>query len=202
MTFLIAGLQEIPQILYEAARVDGANAWQQFRFVTLPQLRRQLAFVLVADTVGNFLVFAPVQILTRGGPQHSTNLVMFEIYTRAFQTGDVMYRGPVRMLSASTVPSYGFEFKMFPYAGQRRGMMQLRAASIGAATVLSNLPKCWNGTFRHPDVHDFLCDSATVRLERPMPMQIAGDAGGYRDHVRFDVADRSVDLVDFTATLN
>jgi multiple sugar transport system permease protein len=89
MTFLIAGLQEIPITLYEAARVDGANAWQQFRFITLPQLRRQLGFVLVADTVGNFLVFAPVQILTRGGPQHSTNLVMFEIYTRAFRTGDV-----------------------------------------------------------------------------------------------------------------
>lgn len=89
MTFLIAGLQEIPNNLYEAAQVDGANAWQQFRYVTLPQLRRQLAFVLVADTVGNFLVFAPVPILTRGGPQHSTNLVMFEIYTRAFQTGDV-----------------------------------------------------------------------------------------------------------------
>jgi multiple sugar transport system permease protein len=86
---LIAGLQEIPTSLYEAASVDGANAWQQFRFVTLPQLRRPLAFVLVADTVGNFLVFAPVQILTRGGPQHSTNLVMFEIYTRAFQTNDV-----------------------------------------------------------------------------------------------------------------
>jgi multiple sugar transport system permease protein len=89
MTFLIAGLQEIPTNLYEAARVDGATAWQQFRYVTLPQLRRQLAFVLVADTVGNFLVFAPVQILTRGGPRHSTNLVMFEIYTRAFQTNDI-----------------------------------------------------------------------------------------------------------------
>lgn len=89
MTFLVAGLQEIPKNLYEAARVDGANAWQQFRYVTLPQLRRQLAFVLVADTVGNFLVFAPIQILTRGGPQYSTNLVMFEIYTRAFQINDV-----------------------------------------------------------------------------------------------------------------
>jgi multiple sugar transport system permease protein len=89
MTFLVAGLQEIPKSLYEAARVDGANAWQQFWHVTLPQLRRQLAFVLVADTVGNFLVFAPVQILTRGGPRHMTNLVMFEIYTRAFQTNDV-----------------------------------------------------------------------------------------------------------------
>ena len=89
MTFLVAGLQEIPKSLYEAARVDGANAWQQFWYVTLPLLRRQLAFVLVADTVGNFLVFAPVQILTRGGPRHTTNLVMFEIYTRAYQTNDV-----------------------------------------------------------------------------------------------------------------
>jgi len=88
MTILLAGLQDIPKSLYEAARIDGMNRWQQFRFVTLPQLRRPLTFVLVADTVANFLVFAPVQILTRGGPQRSTNLIMHEIYTRAFATGD------------------------------------------------------------------------------------------------------------------
>ena len=88
MTFLIAGLQDIPRTLYEAATVDGANAWQRFRFITVPQLRRPLTFVLVADTVSNFLVFAPVQILTRGGPQGSTNLIMNEIYTRAFVARD------------------------------------------------------------------------------------------------------------------
>ncbi len=69
MTFIIAGLQDIPRSLYEAVRIDGANRWQQFRFVTLPQLRRPLTFVLVANTVANFLVFAPVQILTAGGPK-------------------------------------------------------------------------------------------------------------------------------------
>jgi multiple sugar transport system permease protein len=88
MTFLIAGLQDIPRSLYEAVTIDGANAWQRFRYVTLPQLRRPLTFVLVANTVANFLVFAPVQILTKGGPQGSTNLVMNEIYQRAFLTGD------------------------------------------------------------------------------------------------------------------
>ena len=88
MTILLAGLQDIPKSLYEAARIDGMNRWQQFINVTLPQLRRPLTFVLVADTVSNFLVFAPVQILTRGGPQRSTNLIMHEIYTRAFATGD------------------------------------------------------------------------------------------------------------------
>lgn len=88
MTFLLAGLQDIPKSLYEAARIDGMNRWQQFVNVTLPQLRRPLTFVLVADTVSNFLVFAPVQILTRGGPQRSTNLIMHEIYNRAFGAGD------------------------------------------------------------------------------------------------------------------
>jgi multiple sugar transport system permease protein len=88
MTFLIAGLQDIPKSLYEAVTIDGANRWQRFRYVTLPQLRRPLTFVLVADTVANFLVFAPVQILTKGGPQGSTNLIMNEVYTRAFVSGD------------------------------------------------------------------------------------------------------------------
>jgi multiple sugar transport system permease protein len=89
MTFLLAGLKEIPIALYEAAVIDGATPWQQFRYITLPQLRRPLTFVLVADTVANFLVFAPVQILTKGGPQGSTNLIMNDIYTRGFLSGDV-----------------------------------------------------------------------------------------------------------------
>lgn len=88
MTMLITGLQDIPKSLYEAVRIDGANAWQRFRYVTLPQLRRPLTFVLVADTVANFLIFAPVQILTKGGPQGATNLIMNDIYTRAFEQGD------------------------------------------------------------------------------------------------------------------
>ena len=68
--------------------MDGANRWQSFRHITLPQLRRPLTFVLVANTVANFLVFAPVQILTKGGPQGATDLIMNEIYTRAFVSGD------------------------------------------------------------------------------------------------------------------
>jgi ABC-type sugar transport system permease subunit len=84
MTFLLAGLQEIPKSLYEAVRTDGTNRWQQFRYVTLPQLRRPLTFVLVANTVANFLVFAPAQILPQGGPQGSTNLIMNEVYSQAF----------------------------------------------------------------------------------------------------------------------
>lgn len=88
MMFLLAGLKDVPSSLYEAAVIDGAGRWQKFWYVTLPMLRRPLLFVLVADTIANFLVFGPVQILTNGGPRHSTNFVMMEVYTRTFVYSD------------------------------------------------------------------------------------------------------------------
>jgi multiple sugar transport system permease protein len=103
MTMLIAGLQDIPKSLYEAVTIDGANGWQRFRYVTLPQLRRPLTFVLVADTVANFLVFAPVSILTNGGPEGSTDLIMNEIYTSAFINGDPGSAGAATMVLVTLV---------------------------------------------------------------------------------------------------
>ena len=89
MMFLVAGLKEIDPHLYEAAELDGAATWQKFRFITVPQLRRQLAFVLVADTISNLLLFAPVQILTKGGPNGSTDVIMNDIFERAYVQADV-----------------------------------------------------------------------------------------------------------------
>ena len=113
MTFLIAGLQDIPKVQYEAARIDGATPWQTFWYVTLPQLRRPLTFVLVANTVANFLVFAPVQILTKGGPQNSTNLIMNEIYTRAFISGDTSSAAAATVvLVALVLVIVGIQFRL------------------------------------------------------------------------------------------
>ena len=87
--FLLAGLQNISPTVLEAAKIDGANSWQSFTKITLPLLRRVLAFVLVADTVANFLMFAPILLLTSGGPRLSTNLIMYETYRRGFLYGDL-----------------------------------------------------------------------------------------------------------------
>ena len=87
--FILAGLQNIPPPVLEAAKIDGANSWQSFTRITLPLLRRVLAFVLVADTVANFLMFAPILLLTNGGPRLSTNLIMYETYRRGFLYGDL-----------------------------------------------------------------------------------------------------------------
>ncbi|MVA76665.1 ABC transporter permease subunit [Auraticoccus sp. F435] len=88
MMFLIAGLKEIDPTLYEAAQIDGAGRWRQLVSITIPQLRRQLIFVLVADTISNLLVFAPVQILTNGGPNGRTDLIMNNIFERAYVAAD------------------------------------------------------------------------------------------------------------------
>lgn len=84
MVFLLAGLQQIPAAIYEAASLDGASAWRRFGHVTFPLLRRVLAFVLVADTAVNVLMFVPVYLLTGGGPNGSTTLLMFHAYRAAF----------------------------------------------------------------------------------------------------------------------
>ncbi|MFJ2833248.1 carbohydrate ABC transporter permease [Streptomyces sp. NPDC087263] len=88
MIFLIAGLNDIPQVYYEAAEVDGAGPLRQFWSVTLPQLRRPLLFVLVADTVSNFVLFAPMQILTNGGPEQKSNFLMYDIFHNSFDLAD------------------------------------------------------------------------------------------------------------------
>ena len=87
--FLVAGLHQVPKDVIEAARLDGGRYWGTLWHVRLPLMRRPLAFVLVADTAVNLLLFAPVQILTRGGPVDSTNLVMFDIYRNAFVFADL-----------------------------------------------------------------------------------------------------------------
>jgi len=113
MMFLIAGINDIPQELHEAAALDGASAWRRFWRITLPLVRRPLAFVLVADTITNFLVFAPVQVLTQGGPQGSTNLMMFEIYERAYKLGDLnTANAEVVILIAITLVIVAVQFRM------------------------------------------------------------------------------------------
>lgn len=88
-TILVAGLHDIPRDLYEAAALDAAPRWRTFRDLTLPLLRRPLLFVVVAGTIVDFLAFAPSQILTSGGPEGSTNVLIYEIFTQAFTNQDM-----------------------------------------------------------------------------------------------------------------
>jgi len=88
---LLAGLQNVPPILYRAARLDGATAWQTFRFVTLPQLRTTLLICVVLQSIWALKSFDLVYVLTRGGPVNDTLLLNFLSYRVTFQFGDIGY---------------------------------------------------------------------------------------------------------------
>jgi multiple sugar transport system permease protein len=85
MIILLAGLQGIPPELYEAARIDGASAWAQFRHVTLPMLRPVLLLVAVITVSGYFQLFAEPYVMTRGDPLQSTVSVLYFMYEEGFK---------------------------------------------------------------------------------------------------------------------
>ncbi len=84
MVIYLAGLQGIPAYLYEAATLDGANAWKQFRNITLPMLQPITFFLFVTGIINCFKVFEQVQILTNGGPMNATTTIVHQIYNRGF----------------------------------------------------------------------------------------------------------------------
>jgi len=82
---LLAGLQHIPRALYEAAAIDGAGPVRRFRHITIPQLRPVLLFVSIMSIIGSLQVFGQTYIITRGGPESSTRVLVQFIYETAFQ---------------------------------------------------------------------------------------------------------------------
>jgi multiple sugar transport system permease protein len=85
MVLFLAGLQSVPEQLYEAARIDGANTWQRFTAITIPMLSSTTFFVLVISVINSFQVFEQAFIMTEGGPANATNTIVFNIYRYAFQ---------------------------------------------------------------------------------------------------------------------
>jgi multiple sugar transport system permease protein len=91
MVVFLAGLQAIPQQLYEAAKVDGSSSWQTFRSVTLPLLSPALFFVVVTSIIGSFQVFDQALIMTNGGPGSRTTTLVMYIYRTGFENYDQGY---------------------------------------------------------------------------------------------------------------
>jgi multiple sugar transport system permease protein len=95
LVLFLAGLQEISESLYDAAKIDGANRWALFRYITLPGLRTTVLFVGVTTIIGSFRVFGQVLVMTGGGPFDSTRTLVQHIYETGFRN--------FRMGSASSI---------------------------------------------------------------------------------------------------
>ncbi|MGL4621577.1 carbohydrate ABC transporter permease [Chroococcidiopsis sp.] len=91
MVVFLAGLQAIPPSRYEAAELDGANAWQQFWYITLPGLRPTLIFATITTAIFTLRGFEQIYVVTGGGPLNSTNILVYYIYQEAFGQFDFGY---------------------------------------------------------------------------------------------------------------
>lgn len=95
MIIFVAGLQNIPTQLYEAARMDGANAWQQFKSITLPMLAPTTVFVSIIAMIGNFQLFTEPYVMTQGGPVNSTLSIVLLMYQQGFRWWNLGYSAAI-----------------------------------------------------------------------------------------------------------
>jgi multiple sugar transport system permease protein len=91
MVIYLAGLQSIPQEMYDAAMVDGANSWQRLLYITIPLLKPTTFFLFVTGVIGAFQIFTEVYIMTNGGPLNRTTTIGYYLYINAFRELDMGY---------------------------------------------------------------------------------------------------------------
>ncbi|MFZ1828678.1 MAG: sugar ABC transporter permease [Candidatus Competibacteraceae bacterium] len=115
MIIFIAGLQNIPTQLYEAARIDGAGAWAQFRYITLPMLGPTFLFVALMTMIGYFQVFAEPYVMTQGGPTHRTLSIVLLMYEEGFRWWNIGYASAAAfVLFALILAGTGLQLKLRP----------------------------------------------------------------------------------------
>lgn len=95
MVLFLAGVQRIAKELYEVSALDGANAWQQFRYITLPSLRPEIIVAFITTLIAALRVFDLIFVTTKGGPGESTLVVAFLVYRAAFELNRIGYAAAV-----------------------------------------------------------------------------------------------------------
>ena len=109
--------------------------------------------------------------------------------------GEVLYEGPSLMTSAGTLPYYGFGMRMFPWACDRSGFMQLRVCDAPVSSVVNHIPDIFSGTYDHARLFDFHVTHVRLEFDREAPVHVAGDAEGWRRELELAVSPHTVPIV-------
>ncbi|MEH7250842.1 sugar ABC transporter permease [Neobacillus niacini] len=116
MIIYLAGLQSIPRDLYEAADIDGANAWVKFKHITLPMISPTSFFLFITGIISTFKVFDLVAVLTKGGPLNSTSMIVWNLYDTAFVNLKIGYASAMAVVLFLVV----FGITVFQWLGQKK----------------------------------------------------------------------------------
>lgn len=95
---LMAAMEAVPKVYYEAAEMDGANRWQQFWFITLPNIQPALWFVLITGVINSLQIFEPMYVVTQGGPARSTTSLVMLVLEQAFQHARFGYGAAISVI--------------------------------------------------------------------------------------------------------
>ena len=98
MVIWLSGLQTIPEELYEAARMDGAGPWRQFRDVTWPGLRPTMVFVLITITIAALGLFVQIDVMTQGGPMDSTSTLVYHAVRKGYRQQEIGYGSAISLV--------------------------------------------------------------------------------------------------------
>lgn len=114
--------------------------------------------------------------------------------------GAVIYEGPMRLCALSTIPYYGYGFRMFPYADERPDRMHLRVATLSPLEFVRHFNEIWRGEYDNPGtLFDYLVESLSIELDPPTDFQIGGDPRGKRAKLEIHLSPTPIRLVDFYA---
>lgn len=119
---------------------------------------------------------------------------------RPIQRGEVIYEGPVRFAGLSTIPYYGYGFRIFPYAEERPDRMHLRVTTLSPLKFVRHFNEIWRGSYEDPaSVFDYLVEAITIDIDPPTPFQVGGDLRGERSNLNVVLSPTPIELVDLYA---
>ncbi len=122
MVLYVAGMVGIPAVFYEAAAVDGANAWQRFWHITLPMLSPTTFFIVIISIINSFQSFTPIYVMTGGGPGTATQVLVFRIYEEAFVLSNFGYASAMAVVLFLIV----LLFTIFQFRWQEKQVVYLQ----------------------------------------------------------------------------
>ena len=115
--------------------------------------------------------------------------------------GTVLYDGPAGCASVGTSPEFGYGFKAFPFAERLPRYMNLRIYDRGSIKAVANIPNLWKGKHPLAGMHDWFVQSARMTFSREVPLQIGGDAAGFRRTIEYEVDPRPLEMLDWRRLL-
>lgn len=138
-----------------------------------------------------------VRIINRGGEAYKIGSKGSRVGS-AYGLGDTIYEGPARIAALSTIPFYGFGFRVFPYANERQDRMHLRVSTMTASPFLRNFKAIWRGEYESSDhLFDYLVESVEIEADPATALQVGGDYMGERSRVEASLTAEPIRLVDF-----